>query len=154
MLWILTLLNALISFLDIAALATLLFVIRIYTQPPGHLHYPLPGWTYDTSSVMPILLFVLFFTLKNLGAYLVYRRQVAFVYDVAARISRDQLSRYLDGDYTNYVQVPQSVHTRHINQQPIEFGHHILLGLQQIFSEGMLALISIVAILLFNTKIF
>jgi ABC-type bacteriocin/lantibiotic exporter with double-glycine peptidase domain len=153
-LWILTLLNALISFLDIAALAVLLFVVRIYTDASGSTHYPLPHWTYDTRSVAPILLFLLFFILKNLSAYFVYTRQVRFVYEVAARISRGQLSKYLDSDYHNYVQVPQSVHNRHINQQPIEFAHYILLGLQQIFTEGMLALISIIAILLFNTKIF
>jgi ABC-type bacteriocin/lantibiotic exporter with double-glycine peptidase domain len=109
---------------------------------------------YDTSSVTPIVIFLLFFTLKNLAAYAVYRRQAVFVYDLAARISRGQLSKYLDGDYNNYVQVPRSVHSRQITQQPIEFGHYILSGLQQIFSEGVLALISIIAILAFNTKIF
>ncbi len=154
MLWLLALCNALISFLDIAALAMLLFIVRIYTQAAGSPHYPVPAWTYDTSSVTPIVLFLLFFILKNLAAYAIYRQQARFVYSVAARISRGQLSKYLDGDYNNYVQVPHSVHSRHINQQPIEFAHYILSGLQQIFSEGMLALVSIIAILLFNTKIF
>ena len=80
--------------------------------------------------------------------------QLRFVYGVASRLSQKKLSNYLDGNYNNYVNIDSSVHIRNISQQPIEFGHYVLGGLQQIISQSVLILITVIAILIFNPILF
>ena len=80
--------------------------------------------------------------------------QLRFVYGVASRLSQKKLLSYLDGSYHNYVNIDSSVHIRNISQQPIEFGHYVLEGLQQIISQSVLILITIIAILIFNPVLF
>lgn len=80
--------------------------------------------------------------------------QLHFVYDVASRLSQKKLSNYLDGNYYDYVNIDSSVHIRNISQQPIEFGHYVLGGLQQIISQSVLILLTIIVILIFNPVLF
>jgi ABC-type bacteriocin/lantibiotic exporter with double-glycine peptidase domain len=80
--------------------------------------------------------------------------QFRFVYEVASRIAENNLSSYLDGEYTDYVSVDSSIHIRRISQQPIEFSHYVLRGVQQIISNGLLVLLTIIPILLFNSTMF
>ena len=47
-----------------------------------------------------------------------------------------------------------SVHIRKIAFQPYEFGQYILTGFQQIITQGSLILFTIMAILVFNAKLF
>lgn len=80
--------------------------------------------------------------------------QLRFVYGVASRLSQKKLVNYLDGSYHNYVNVDSSVHIRKISQQPIEFGHYVLEGLQQIISQSFLIAITAIAILVYNPILF
>jgi ABC-type multidrug transport system fused ATPase/permease subunit len=80
--------------------------------------------------------------------------QLQFVYRVASRLSQKKLLNYLNGSYNNYVSIDSSVHIRNISQQPIEFAHYVLWGLQQIISQSVLILITIIAILIFNPVLF
>lgn len=151
----LIILDALVSILDIAALAGLLFIINFYTGPAGHATFPfLPAYFADRDSLLLIAFFVLAFLIKNLFAYTVQRAQLRFFYAVAARLSEAQLQQYLDGDFAGYVSVDSSVHIRKISQQPIEFGQHVLSGVQQIFTQSFLILVTVTAIIFFNAKLF
>ena len=82
------------------------------------------------------------------------RMQLKFVYRVSSRLSEKNLAGYLNGDYNNYVNVDSSVHIRRISQQPVEFGHYVLGGFQQILSQSVLILITIIAILIYNPVLF
>ena len=151
--WFLTFLSAFISLADIASLALLLVVINVYTHA-GMAHGFLPAWMYDSHSVLPVLVCLLFFALKNLAGYLVYKAQSVYVHHVAARISKEQLLQYLNGSYSDYVSVDTSVRIHRINHEPIEFAQYVLSGIQQIFSEVLLTVIAVTAILLYNAKLF
>ena len=94
-----------------------------------------------------------FISLRNFG-FIVLRMQLHFVYGVASRLSQKKLLNYLDGSYNNYVNIDSSAHIRNISQQPIEFGHYVLGGLQQIISQSILIFITIIAILIFNPILF
>ena len=61
---------------------------------------------------------------------------------------------YLSGSYLDYVNVDSSVHIRKIGQQPIEFCHYVLSGMQQIISQSVLILFAIGGILIFKPAIF
>ncbi len=146
----LTILDVVISILDIGFLVILLYIINYYTQ--SRIKHDLPF--LDQYPLLPILIFFIFFSLKNLAGYNVFRMQSAFVYKVASRISKDGLSQYLSGSYTDYVNVDSSVHIRRISQQPIEFCHYVLSGVQQIVSQSVLILLTLVGILIFNPILF
>lgn len=146
-------LNALASVLDIAALAVLVLIIGRYTKGADQLPGWMPGWT-RANTTTPVLLFLLFFGLKNLFAYTIYSRQTFFVHRVAARLSHVQLTDYLNGSYTDYVTTDNARLLHRINHEPIEFANYILAGIQQLFTEFVLIFVAILAILWYNAALF
>jgi ABC-type multidrug transport system fused ATPase/permease subunit len=157
----LTVLTLFISLADIASLALLVYIIHFYTQPVDAVSFfvpvlgePLAKTLFNRSSLLLITLFFVVFSLKNLGAWLVHNRQTRFVHQVAARISRNNMMQYLNGNYASYVQTDSSVLTRTISLQPLEFSQHVLAPLQQLFTEVVLIVLAIAAILLFNAQLF
>ena len=154
-LWLLSMADVLISILDIAFLVALLYVVNFYTQSD---HAATTGkFSLALFNDHPVLLiagFFLLFATKNYFAFLHSKHQYHFVYDVASRISGENLGHYLDGDYKDYVNIDSSVVNRKISQQPIEFCHYVLNGVQQIFSQAILVIITTIAVLFFNPLLF
>jgi ABC-type multidrug transport system fused ATPase/permease subunit len=157
----LTALTLFISLADIACLALLVYIIHFYTQPVNAVSFfipvlgePLAKELFNRSSLLLITLFFVVFSLKNLAAWLVHSRQTRFVHQVAARISRNNMMQYLEGNYANYVQTDSSILTRTISLQPLEFSQHVLAPMQQLFTEVVLIVLAIAAILIFNAQLF
>ena len=150
-LWQLTVADVFISILDIVFLIVLLYVINFYTQSavPASIKYFSPT-LFNKHPVLLIILFLLLFTIKNILGFFISKAQFNYVYGVASRISRDNLLQYLNGPYTDYIHVDSSVMNRRISQQPIEFCHYVLNGFQQIFSQTVLILITILAVVIIN----
>ncbi len=154
-LWILSISDVLISVLDIGFLILLLYLINFYTRPDrstpaGVLSLEL----FKEYPLLPIAFFFLLFTIKNIFGFLVSGSQYRFVYGVASRVSRDGLMHFLNGNYPDYVHIDSSVINRKISQQPIEFCHYVLNGMQQIFSQYVLILITCLAVVIFNPLLF
>lgn len=150
----LVILDLIISLADIASLAWLLWIIKIYTQlEPTSVAF-LPGWLQNRQSLLPITLFLLLFSGKNLAGFLVYRSQCRFIAQVATRIARHRLLHYLEGAYTNYINIDSSVHIRKISYQPIDFCQHVLAGMQQVITQCLLIILTITAILIFDAQLF
>jgi hypothetical protein len=122
------------------------YTLPVHTGLPAIISYPV----FDKHPLLPIGIFTGLFIVKNVLGFLVSKGTYNFVYGVASRISRDGLLQYLNGPYSDYVHVDSSVMNRKINQQPIEFCHYVLNGVQQIFSQAALILITVAAIFLFN----
>lgn len=140
-----------ISILDISFLVILLFVIRFYTDPKSiSLPDYFPAAIKDQYNLLLIIIFFVLFSIKNFFGFSVMRKQQRFVYDIATRLSAQQLQNCLDGSYTDYVTIDSSVQIRKIGQMPIEFGHYVLSGLQQIICQSILILITLVAIFIYN----
>lgn len=150
-----TLAEILINILDIIFLAVLLLIINHYTQQNIASIRLGPFIAVRGEHFYLLLLtYFLLFSLKNLFGFLVIRNQNHFVYQVALRISCNTLWDYLSSDYTHYAETDSSVHIRKISQQAIQFGQYVLLNFQQIVSQSVLIIITIVAILVFNAKVF
>ncbi|MGN6295743.1 MAG: ATP-binding cassette domain-containing protein [Ginsengibacter sp.] len=147
-------LNILVSILDIGFLAMLLLVIQFYTNPASSTSTYLSFNIFKNSPLLLVALFFILFSIKNYFAFRVIRMQLKFIYQVSSRLSEKNLTGYLNGDYNNYVNIDSSVHIRRISQQPIEFGHYVLGGFQQIISQSVLILITIIAILIYNPVLF
>ena len=151
----LIMLDICVSIADIFFLALLLFLIHFYTEPAGAVKIPLPFlWAGNHNSPLPIAVFFLFFSAKNLAGFLAYRAQCRFLCRVASRISEQKLKRYLEGTYSGYINVDSSVNMQEISHDPTEFAQHVLGGIQQIITQTVLILLAIAAIVFFNAKLF
>ena len=150
----LILLTVVISVIDIGSLALLLFIVNFYTQSPSDHSSFLPPGLSNQDSVLLIAIFLLFFSLKSIVGYLILQAQYKFVYNTASRISENNLLNYLEGSYPDYVNIDSAVQVRKISQQPIEFAHYELAGMQLIITEGILVLLTVMAILFFKAKLF
>jgi ABC-type multidrug transport system fused ATPase/permease subunit len=141
--------DAFISLADIAALAGLLLIISSYT-----------GQKTASFSFIPqhpelsMLVFFLAFTAKNLLAFTIRKKQVLFSYGVAARLSRQKMLQYLQGQHQQYSSINSSVYVKQISQVPVEFAHYVLAGVQQIATQTILVAIAATAIAWFNAKLF
>ncbi|MES1160011.1 MAG: hypothetical protein ABUM51_04585, partial [Bacteroidota bacterium] len=98
----LTLLDLVISIADIVFLALLLLIVQMYTGSDLNSNrspFRLNELT-DKSPVLVIVVFFLLFSIKNLLGFLVFRAQCRMQFRVAARISREKLISYQQGDYS------------------------------------------------------
>ena len=152
--WVLIALNALISVIDLAALAFLLLVISFYINNSVKGLDFLPAWVLDQNSVMLITFFLIIFGLKNLLGIYISNRQYSFISRVAVRISQNKLENYQRGQFENYINIDSSELIRKIAFQPFEFCEHILLNIQQVIIQSFLIVLTIAAILLYNVKLF
>jgi len=73
---------------------------------------------------------------------------------VAVRISYQNLLSYQLGDFQNYVNTDSSAYIRKISIQPFECSQYLLSGIQQIITQLFLVGITVIALLLFNAKLF
>jgi ABC-type bacteriocin/lantibiotic exporter with double-glycine peptidase domain len=149
----LTLGNAFMSLLDIAAYALLLAVVAYYAGATGKLTAAIESVARQ-QPLAPAFLLLLLFVFKNLCAIWIYERQSKYAYAVATRLSRHQLRVYLDGPYTDFITVNASRNLHRIHHQPIEFAHFVLSGFQQLFTECMLIMLTVVAILSYQMQLF
>jgi ABC-type multidrug transport system fused ATPase/permease subunit len=147
--------DVVISLLDIAFLATLIYVIHFYTEADHVIPFSFFPFTFFAKYPLSlIIVFFLLFAVKNGLGYLVFKLQFRFVYTVAARLSKNNLTHFLQGSYTDYVQTDSSVHIRKISQQPIQFGHYVLGGFQQITGQAILIILTVIAILIYSPFLF
>jgi ABC-type multidrug transport system fused ATPase/permease subunit len=151
---VLILFNLVISGLDIVFLGALLFIINFYTGGNKGSHFFLSDLFRHNNSLLLIGLFFLLFTLKNGLGYLIFASGNRFFYHVALRLSRQNLLNYLKGRHVNFIQVDSSVYIRQVSQQPIEFSNYILTNVQEVITQCVLILFTIIAILFYHPTLF
>lgn len=153
--FVLVLLDILISVLDILFLAVLLWIIQFYIQPDHSYSLSfLPAWLANRDSVLFITLFVVFFSIKNMLGYIISRSQARFINTVAIRLSYNNLLNYQYSSFSEFVNTDSSVHIRNICFRPFDFAQYMLSGIQQVITQLSLMLLSFLAIILFNAKLF
>jgi ABC-type multidrug transport system fused ATPase/permease subunit len=151
----LMLMDIVVSIFDILFLAFLLLLIQFYIQPGAENRLSfLPAWLTNRTSVWLIAIFLLLFSIKNLGGFVIARANFSFINKVAIRISRNNLINYQQAAFSEFVHTDSSVYIRNICYRPFEFSQYLLSGFQQIVTQLALMLVTIIAIILFNAKIF
>lgn len=146
--------DILLSLLDISFLILLLYVVQFYTHTGAPRLSLLPLQLFHSHPLWLIVLFFFLFSLKNLFGFEISRRQFRFRARVASRLSRKNILHYLEGSYEDYASIDSSIHIRKISQQPIEFCHYILGGVQQVIGQLVLIGITVTAILMYNPVLF
>ncbi|MEP6846607.1 MAG: ABC transporter ATP-binding protein, partial [Panacibacter sp.] len=101
-------------------------------------------------SLIPATLLILAFLTKSLFGYYVYKMQFRFVNNVASGLSAENLLRYLEGGYADYVNIDSAAFVRKICFQPIEFANYILAGFQQLVTEVILIILTVTALILYD----
>ncbi len=94
------------------------------------------------------------YALKNWAGYSIAQSQNSFFYQIASRLSRQNMIDYLKEDYFKFINIDSSVYIRKISQQPIEFSNYILINIQQIISQTILIFFTIVGILFYHPSLF
>jgi ABC-type multidrug transport system fused ATPase/permease subunit len=150
----LTLLDVLISALDICFLGGLLIIINYYTANNAGGKFLFFSLSHNNHSIFFIAVFLLLFGLKNWVGYLISAAENSFFYNVSARLSQLKLSHYLKDSYTRFVHTDSSVHIYKISQQPIQFSNYILTNVQQLITQIVLILFTVIAILLYHPLLF
>ena len=152
---VLVMLDILVSIIDIIFLAGLLWIIQFYIQPDHTYKLSfLPGWMTKKDSILFIAVFVLLFSIKNWLGFIIARGHSRFINRVAIRISHNNLLNYQQAAFSEFINVDSSVHIRTICFRPFEFCQYMLSGIQQIITQLSLMLITVIAIVLFNAKLF
>lgn len=149
------LLSLFISVVDIVSLAVLIFLVEFYTghQLPSFFSF-LPNWLTAKKTIGLAAVFLLLFSLKNLAGYFILRAQQRYVFGIASRIARDNLATYFESNYSDYVTTDSAVHVRRSRQLPIEFCQYVLSGFQQVITESILVVLTVVAILFYRASLF
>ena len=153
--FVLLLLDVIVNIVDIVFLAGLLWIIQFYIQPQhsSQLSF-LPRWLAGSDSVLFIAVFFVGFSIKNLAGYIISRAHFTFTGKVAVRLSLNGLAKYQRSGFSEFIQTDSSVHIRNICFRPFEFCQYMLAGIQQIITQLSLMLITIIAIIIFNAKLF
>ncbi|MDB5230292.1 MAG: transporter ATP-binding protein [Chitinophagaceae bacterium] len=138
---------------DLLFLAGLVMLIEVYTVHTAQYNF-LSRFINHNNFVFVSGLYLLFFCFKNYISYQLYKKQYQFFYNVASRISGERLLNYLEGDYSNYVNTDSSVHIKKISQQPVEFAHYVLSGLQQIISQAVLIFLTVIVLIIWKPFLF
>jgi len=146
--------DLLIGVLDIVFLGLLLIVINFYSTNQFPVTPFLQQSLFNKNSLLLISLFLGLYGIKNWFGYRITQSQNSFFYDVASRLSRQNMLDYLKDDYVKFVNIDSSVYTRKISQQPIEFSNYILTNIQQIISQSILIFFTIVGILFYHPSLF
>ncbi|WP_143097965.1 ABC transporter ATP-binding protein [Chitinophaga sp. CF118] len=108
----------------------------------------------DKNSVMPAILLLLIFSVKNIMGHWVYQSQVKFITRIAQRLSTENLTNYLNGDFRNFANEDSAVFVSKIIHQPTEFAQYVLLNFQLIITECVMVSLSVITLLVYNGKLF
>ncbi|WP_158992520.1 ABC transporter ATP-binding protein [Mucilaginibacter sp. L196] len=147
-------LDLLIGILDIVFLGLLLVIINFYSINQIPVNHILQQSLFSKNSLTLISVFFGLYALKNWAGYGIAQSQNAFFYQIASRLSRQNMIDYLKEDYFKFINIDSSVYIRKISQQPIEFSNYILTNIQQIISQSILIFFAIVGILFYHPSLF
>ena len=147
-------LSFMMNVLDILFLGMLLLLVNFYTKKGvPDAPFLLPAFS-GKHSLLLLLIFFCLFSLKNWLGYRISAFQYTFFYQVASRLSRQNIWNYLQDDYVRFISIDSSVLIRKISQHPIEFSAYILTNVQQVISQSILICCTIIAILFYHPALF
>lgn len=150
----LTLLNIVASIADILSIAFLFVVINFYSPQNIAVNASLlPGDHFQKGSLIPAVLLLVVFFVKSFFGYAVSKMHYKFINNVASDMSAQNMLHYLEGNYSDYINIDSASFVRKICFQPIEFAHYILSGFLQTITEVILITLTVVALLLYDATL-
>ena len=146
-------LDVVFTVLDVAFLAILLLLLQWMTGPPANGGYRKYYNFFLTNSLAVFACLTLFFFIKNVAACFFLKLQNRLLYQVAGRLSEQQMSAYLGSEFANFTSKHSSKHIYRIGQLPIEFAHYVLRGVQQITGQVILIGFTLAALAIYRSDL-
>jgi ABC-type multidrug transport system fused ATPase/permease subunit len=150
------------AILDVFGLASILPVVKLASDT-RQIHsntyltyvYNEMGFKTDNNFLIFLLVSILiFFILKSAFGYFVNLLQTRLSGSIASHITRKQFNKYFNLDFIEFNSSKSSVIIHHIINNPISYMNWIVLPLIMIASEGMIVLLIVGGIALYDIKLF
>ena len=151
--------NALLDFFSLASFLPLIFLL----VSPDFLTsnyfissiYRQLAFSSPASFIIAISIGVLIFTLiKNMVGLWITRSKANFSFSIGSHLSSRMLSQYLEMDYLKFTQSDFTKELNRIANLPIAFANNIIMPLASLLSEGLVFLILLGCVVVYDLKIF
>ena len=156
---VLMIFNALLDFFSIASFLPLIFLL----VSPDFLNsnyfistiYRMLAFSSPASFIIEVSIGVLIFTLiKSVVGLWINRTKANFSFSIGSHLSSRMLSQYLEMDYLKFTQSDFTKELNRIANLPIAFANNIIMPLATLLSEGLVFLILLGCVVVYDLKIF
>ncbi|MEO8150560.1 MAG: ABC transporter ATP-binding protein [Bacteroidia bacterium] len=149
--------------LDVFGLGLILPIIKIASDPlvvadnkyyMGDIYHWLGFTSVNTFILFIVLSVLVFYILKTIFGLFVSWILARYTTEVAIYITKNQYDKYYSLSYTDFTNIKSSIITMHVFINPSSYMAWIINPLIIIFSEGVIVLIMVISIILFNFTLF
>lgn len=156
---VLMVVNALLDFFSLASFLPLIFLLVkadfISSNKYVRWVYTYFHFTSASSFIVVFTGFVLAFTIfKNVAALWIARTKANYCFLLGSELSSRALARYAELSYLNFTRVDFSKEINGIANVPIAFANNIIMPLANLLSEGLVFLILLLCVALYDVKMF
>ena len=159
--WIIGLMvfNAMLDFFSLASFLPLIFLLvnpnSISSNNFINSIYSTFNFTTPAQFFIASTICVLLFTLvKNIVGIWITNSKANYSFTIGSHISSHMLSKYLEMSYLRFTQADFSKEFNRIANLPIAFANNIIMPLANLISEGLVFLILLLCIVVFDSKVF
>ncbi|TGD82990.1 ABC transporter ATP-binding protein [Hymenobacter wooponensis] len=150
------------SVIDVFGLASLVPIIIAASRPGSIFRNSITNWVYHalhfqsekTFLVFLIIGLIIFFLVKNAFTTLVNYQQVRFTAEIALKVVNNQLGKYNNLSFWDFSRVGTSNLIHYTVGVPQIFVNGIIRQLFQFFSELVVTLVIVIAILIYQPALF
>jgi len=150
------------SVLDFFSLAFFLPIILLVVNPEQAFEnnfvveiYRVSGFSSHSSFVIGITISVIgFLFIKTQISRWIIHRKASFAYGIANDLAASKLDQYLHSGYAQFTSTDFSKQSNQITNLPLTFANNIIIPSGTIFSEGIVALLLLTGIILFDSRAF
>lgn len=113
------------------------------------------GLDSERAFIVVILLAIFaLFVIKNLVAYRLIKTQAKYIYAIATAQAEKMMRSFFAQPFQTLSQTNSSITLRNTIHVPVEFSVYIILGTLNLLSEGLIAVLILGGIAIFDAKIF
>jgi ATP-binding cassette, subfamily B, bacterial PglK len=140
------------SVLEIFSLAAILPAVLIILNPDSSDRYFQPMFGFDAPSVVLLAAGLLAFIVLKVAIVVgLTRYRASFAFNAAADISSDRMKSLLSRDYTAFTSADFGQEQTRLASHPFAFANNIILPLTTIFSEVVMILMLMAALVYWNS---
>ena len=149
------------SLLDFFSLASFLPILMFIVQPEfiseniyiNKLYHVFEFQSQNVFIISFVLAVLLFVIIKSLIGIFIARFKASYAYTIGSSISMQLLTRYLQMDYTNFLQLDFSRELNRISGHPMAFANNIILPITTLFSEALITLFIVAGVAYFDYRV-
>ncbi len=156
---VLMVLNALLDFFSLASFLPLIFLLinPNFISSNKYINWLYSSFAFTSPSSFTITFtgFVLIFTIfKTVASLWITRSKADYCFAVGSSLSSRMLSTYMEISYLKFAKIDFTKELNRITNLPIAFANNIIMPLANLLSEGLVFLILLICIALYDSRVF